>query len=97
MGMDLVPLNDNLKNLHYNWEGWRWIRDFAEKNGISTQQFSDSNDGEELAASICSAMADVIEKHQGEYNQVFGGPHYGVDPAQIHARIWRESSGFEQW
>lgn len=97
MGIELLPRNPEGNSLHYNWEGWRWIREFARANGISPDEFAESNDGDGLDASTCCALADAIENHSQEYNKTFAGTYFGRTPARKHARIWRESDGFEQW
>jgi hypothetical protein len=97
MGIELVSRSSEGGSLHYNWDGWRWIREFATANGISPVEFADSNDGDELSPVTCHAFATVIDSHHKEYNKVFTGAYYGRAPAKKHARIWRESDGFEQW
>jgi len=97
MGIELISRNPEGGGLYYNWEGWRWIREFANANGISPSEFAESNDGDELSPATCRALATAIEGHQGEYNKVFAGIHYGRAPAKKHAQTWRESDGFEQW
>ena len=97
MGMELIPLNPGASGLRYSGEGWRWIRHFAHRNGVATDQFSEWNDGDPLDAETCCALATAIERNQSEYNKVFAGKCYGPSPADGHAGIWRESSGFEQW
>jgi hypothetical protein len=97
MGIELISHNPEAGNLHYNWEGWRRIREFARTNGISPSEFADSNDGNDLSAATCRALATAIERCQRQYNKIFAGTYYGRAPAREHARIWRESDGFEQW
>jgi len=97
MGIELISHNHDSGDLHYNLGGWQWLRDFAIRNGISINEFADSNDGQDLSEATCLALAVAIENHQEEYNEVFAGAGYGPAPAEEHARIWRESSGFEQW
>ena len=97
MGIELISHNPAGGNLHYNWDGWQWIRDFAHTSGISSGEFANSNDGEDLSPATCQALALAIEKHQRQYNEIFAGTYYGPAPAREHARIWRESNGFEQW
>src|SRR5580704_13283412 len=96
MGVELISHNSQAGNLHYSWKGWCWIREFARENGIDTGEFAEYNDGDELGAAACQALASAIERHESEYNKTFGGGCYGSDPAKEHARVWRESSGFEQ-
>jgi hypothetical protein len=97
MGIELISRNPEAGNLHYNWDGWRWVRELAKANGISPSELAESNNGDELSPTICRALAAAIERHQREYNKVFAGEYYGRAPARKHARIWRESDGFEQW
>jgi len=97
MGVDLIPRNPGGGGLYYSWEGWRWVREFANANGISPSEFAESNDGHELSSATCRALAIAIENHQREYNEVFAGTCYGLAPARKHARVWRQSDGFEQW
>jgi hypothetical protein len=97
MGVDLLSRNHSVGNLHYSWRGWSWIREFARENGIDTSEFAEYNDGDDLGAEACRALADAIERHESEYNKTFGDGCYGASPAREHARVWRESFGFEQW
>src|SRR5260221_4771778 len=97
MGIELLPRNPDAVSLHYNWDGWRWIREFARANGISSSEFAESNDGNDLNSATCCAVANAIESHSREYNKIFSGTYFGREPARKHARIWRESDGFEQW
>ena len=97
MGIELISRNPEAGNLHYNWDGWRWIREFAKASGIKPGEFAESNDGDDLSPATCRALATAIESHQREYNKVFAGTYFGRAPAREHARIWRESDGFEQW
>lgn len=97
MGVDLVSRDRSGRDLHYNWDGWRFLREFASKQGIATAQITDSNNGDTLSAAVCHAVANAIENQPSEYNKFFAGPTYGPAPAMEHARIWRGSSGFEQW
>lgn len=97
MGVELISRDQSGRDLHYSWDGWRFLREFACKQGIDAAQITDSNDGNILSAAICRAVANAIESQPSEYDKFFAGPAYGPAPAAEHARIWRESSGFEQW
>ncbi len=97
MGIELIPRDPGGGTLHYNWEGWRRIREFANANGISPGELAESNDGDEISPATCHALAAAIEGHQEEYNKIFAGAYYGRAPARKHALIWREAGGFEQW
>jgi hypothetical protein len=96
MGIELISRDQNGRDLNYNWEGWRFLQEFASKQGIDADQITGSNNGDTLSAAICHAVANAIESQPSEYNKFFAGPAYGPAPAKEHARIWRESSGFEQ-
>jgi hypothetical protein len=96
MGVELISCDQNGRDLHYNLDGWRFLQEFASKQGIDAAQITASNNGDILSAEICHAVANAIESQSSEYNNYFAGPAYGPSPAKEHARIWRESSGFEQ-
>lgn len=96
MGIDLSPLQ-GAESLHFNWSGWRFVVDFADKHGIDTSEFAGSNDGEVLPDETCRALADQIEDHHEEWNAAFAGESYGLNPAAGHAVAFRTAGGFEQF
>ena len=86
MGMDLIGAN-----LSYNWSSWVVLISRLDEWGVDTSEFRGTNDGDPISKETCIAVADAIERHLGEVDDVARG---FLEP---HIDKWRTCNGCEQW
>ncbi len=103
MGMDLKPIApkpDAPKNEQgtpiwgrYNWTGWQYIINLADRHGVDVSKFSGVNDGEEISAETCMAVADAIERAIDDHEL---SPQ-DVEWLTPHILLWRTCGGYCQF
>lgn len=61
------------------------------KNRSTSSEFSGFNDGEVISEETCKTVADAIEQHLSELEEV---DQRWLKP---HIALWRTCGGYEQW
>ncbi|MBM3740867.1 MAG: hypothetical protein FJW39_34410 [Acidobacteria bacterium] len=91
MGMDLFSVSGT-SGISYNWTAWRWLIGKLNEWGVDTSEFTDHNDGDRISADTCRAVADALEAHIDEIDDLETREFY-----REGIQAWRECNGFRQW
>lgn len=75
----------------YNWTGWFWLIEHLDQWGVDTSEFDGCNDGNQIKAVTCRAVADAIEKHLPEL------PRIDQQWLKPHIMLWRTCGGYRQY
>ena len=86
MGMDLMGAD-----LSYNWGTWRRFVTLLDHWSVDIDEFKYTNDGHQISARTCMAVADAIEAHLDD--------DCGMDRKWLREQIpkWRYCGGCLQY